>query len=185
MQEVIAPTGESKMSRVLADFPGARRALFSHYHIGGCQSCAYDDSETLAEVCTRNELDDAVVITTILESHEQDLQFLIDPQDLSSLLEDRAEDILLIDTRTREEHESVSLPGSILLTQELQTKYFAHPPREEIIFYDHLGANTLDTCSWFSGHGLKNCRALRGGIDAWSREVDKSVPRYRLEIENS
>ena len=41
----------------------------------------------------------------------------------------------------------------------------------------------LDTCAWFLGHGMKNTRALRGGIDAWSREVDPSVARYRLEID--
>jgi hypothetical protein len=31
------------------------------------------------------------------------------------------------------------------------------------------------------GHGFQNVRALRGGIDAWSREVDPNVPRYELE----
>jgi hypothetical protein len=30
---------------------------------------------------------------------------------------------------------------------------------------------------------LKNTIGLRGGIDAWSREVDPSLPRYRVEID--
>ena len=34
-------------------FPGARRALFARYHIGGCQSCGFSPGETLAEVCAR------------------------------------------------------------------------------------------------------------------------------------
>jgi rhodanese-related sulfurtransferase len=29
---------------------------------------------------------------------------------------------------------------------------------------------------------MKNTRVLRGGIDAWSREIDPSLPRYQLEI---
>jgi hypothetical protein len=30
------------------------------------------------------------------------------------------------------------------------------------------------------GHGLRNVRCLRGGIDAWAQEVDKNVPRYQI-----
>jgi hypothetical protein len=30
---------------------------------------------------------------------------------------------------------------------------------------------------------MKNTRALRGGIDAWSREVDPKLPRYRIEVD--
>ena len=34
---------------------------------------------------------------------------------------------------------------------------------------------------YFAGHGFPNARSLRGGIDAWSREVDTGIPRYRLD----
>jgi hypothetical protein len=30
---------QSPMSAVLENFPGAQRALFRRYHIGGCSSC--------------------------------------------------------------------------------------------------------------------------------------------------
>jgi hypothetical protein len=30
------------MSAVLENFPGARRALFRKYHIGGCSSCGFN-----------------------------------------------------------------------------------------------------------------------------------------------
>ena len=173
------------MVKVLERFPGARRALFSNYHIGGCQSCAYDDAETLASVCKRNELILSEVIQTITQSHKEDLQFLIEPEELQQLLEQTTDSFILVDTRTREEHEALQLPGSILLTQELQTRYFSSPPSQNIIFYDHTGRNTLDTCSWFAGHGIKNCRALRGGIDAYAKEVDSSIPRYRLEVDDA
>ena len=36
-------------------FPGAQRALFRKYHIGGCSSCGFSPNETLAGVCARNE----------------------------------------------------------------------------------------------------------------------------------
>ena len=41
----IAPT--DRMDELLARLPGARRALFAAFHVGGCQSCAYQDDETL------------------------------------------------------------------------------------------------------------------------------------------
>ena len=34
--------------------------------------------------------------------------------------------------------------------------------------------------AYFAGHGLENVRNLRGGIDAWSQEVDATLPRYDL-----
>ena len=59
------------MSELLQSFPGAQRALFRRYHIGGCSSCGFRNEETLAEVCARNEnLPVAEVIDHIVTSHE-------------------------------------------------------------------------------------------------------------------
>ena len=49
---------------------------------------------------------------------------------------------------------------------------------------DHLALSTpiqLDAAAYFAGHGFANAKFMRGGIDAWSQEVDASVPRYKLE----
>src|SRR5262245_42682416 len=40
---------DSPMSAVLESFPGAQRALFRRYHIGGCSSCGFRPDETLAQ----------------------------------------------------------------------------------------------------------------------------------------
>ena len=90
---------------------------------------------------------------------------------------------LLLDTRTREEHEAVAIPGSEFMDQEYQQRLFAGAPEREILLYDHSGRHVLDTCSWFHGHGLNRTRAIEGGIDAWSLKIDPSIRRYRLEIE--
>jgi len=37
------------MSAVLENFPGAQRALFRRYHIGGCSSCGFSPDETLTD----------------------------------------------------------------------------------------------------------------------------------------
>ena len=50
-----------------------------------------------------------------------------------------------------------------------------------LVLLDHQGKQALDAAAYFMGHGLENVRCLRGGIDAWSLEVDPKVRRYKLE----
>lgn len=173
----------TEMAQLLADFPGARRALFARYHIGGCSSCAYRDDETLEQVCQRNEIEAAEAIEHILQSHKVDAAMLISPAELKELRDSGAA-MVFLDTRTREEHEAVAIDGSELMTQERQQELFGSAKEDSVIvLYDHTGSQVLDTCAWFQGHGLKATRGLTGGIDAWSQQVDKSVGRYRLEMD--
>jgi len=160
--------------------PGAKRALFARYHLGGCQSCAFSDKETLAELCARSELAAGEVLAHLLDSHRHDLEMLIEPVEAHAKLED----FRLIDVRTREEHEAVKIDPSEFLTQELQQAVFAGDPAAKILLYDHSGRHVLDQVAWFRGHGLHQTFGLRGGIDAWSREVDPKIARYRLEMDD-
>ena len=45
---------------------------------------------------------------------------------------------------------------------------------------DHQGKKSLDAAAYYLGHGMPNVHALRGGIDAWSLEIDSAVRRYTL-----
>lgn len=171
------------MKTLLDQYPGARRALFSAFHIGGCQSCAYDPGDTLAQVCSKNEiaLDDA--LTCLRKSHSHDQEMLIQPSELQVLLGGNSE-FTLLDTRTREEFEAITLPGARLMTQELQTELFADKNQSrKVILVDHQGRSVLDHCAWFRGHGLKNTFGVDGGIDRYAKEIDSSIPRYRLEMD--
>lgn len=172
------------MGEILERFPGAKRALFARYHIGGCRSCSYDDDETLAGVCARNEdLPLSEVIDHILTAHESDQKMLIEPAELRAVI-DSDTPPRLIDLRTREEHEAVSLPGSELYSSELLQEIFGSEPKDRlIVIYDHTGDKMLDPTAYLVGHGYDNAKALRGGIDAYSREADKSIPRYKLEFD--
>ncbi|MFC4993020.1 rhodanese-like domain-containing protein [Rubritalea tangerina] len=176
-------TPTTTMASLLRTYPGARRALFAEYHIGGCSSCAYQDEETLEQVCQRNEIAVGEAIDHVLKSHEVDAAMLITPAEVQKLRE-AGESMVFLDTRTREEHEAVAIEGSELMTQERQQELFGTAKEDSvIILYDHTGSRVLDTCAWFQGHGLKGTRGMLGGIDAWSQEVDSSVQRYRLEMD--
>src|SRR5215472_11022037 len=108
-------TAQSPMREVLEEFPGAQRALFRRYHIGGCSSCGFSPDETLAQVCARNNnLDTAEVMAHIKSSHEQDAKVLISPNDLAELLK-HDPSVKLVDVRSREEFEAVHIEGSALL----------------------------------------------------------------------
>ncbi len=169
------------MDELLARFPGARRALFRNYHIGGCASCGFQPEETLAGVCARNGgLDPAEVVGKILEAHEQDEKVFIGSTDAAELAEKN--EARFVDIRTREEFDAVHIPGSQLMGQDfLQEIMGKWDKSARIVVVDHLGTRSLDAAAYFTGHGFTNVRALRGGIDAWSCEVDPSLPRYTTE----
>jgi rhodanese-related sulfurtransferase len=70
------------------------------------------------------------------------------------------------------------------MTQELVQQVFGLPDKNTpIVLYDHTGSRALDAVAYFIGHGFTNARCLTGGIDAYSQEVDPTLPRYRVEIE--
>jgi rhodanese-related sulfurtransferase len=173
--------GSSLMNAVLKTFPGAQRALFRQYHIGGCSSCGFSPDETLAQVCARNgNLDVAEVLAHIQSSHEQDAKILITPRELAELLQ-KDKSVKLVDVRSREEFEAVNIAGSVLLSQEVMQKLMASGSNTNpIVVIDHAGRNGLDAAAYFMGHGLQNVRCLRGGIDAWAQEVDPKMRRYKL-----
>lgn len=169
------------MKELLQAFPGAQRALFRKYHIGGCSSCGFQPTETLAQVCERNErLPVNEVIEHIQTSHEADLKMQLSPQELADAL--KAGSPLLVDIRTREEFDAVHIEGSILLTQEMMQKGMMQWDRAGLlVLVDHQGTRSMDAAAYFSGHGFENVKSLHGGIDAWSRDVDPNLPRYELE----
>ena len=176
-------TPESSMGSILDALPGGRRALFARYHLGGCQSCGFPPEETLASLCARSgKLPVQEVIDHLLASHSHDEAMLVTPAEARETLA-QSPDTLLLDTRTREEFDAVRLPAAQFLTQDLQQSIFGGPPERTVFLCDHTGRHVLDLVAWFRGHGLKNTFGIRGGIDAWSRELDPSLPRYRLEID--
>jgi rhodanese-related sulfurtransferase len=174
---------DTTMHDLLEAMPGARRALFAKYHIGGCSSCGFEPHETIARVCDRNDgLDPAEVISHLQSSAEQDAKMQIRPQDLHAMMHD-GQPLRLLDVRSREEHEAVKLPNSELMSQDVIQQLFGGDKAQRIVVYCHHGVRSLDAAAYLVGHGMTNVQSLAGGIDAWSCEVDQSVPRYRLEME--
>jgi rhodanese-related sulfurtransferase len=173
---------DSTMQELLQALPGAQRALFRLHHIGGCSSCGFRPEETFAEVCARNDgLDPVATLAEVEAACAEDAKMLIEPKEAASALAEGG-DARLLDIRTREEFDAVKIPQAQHFTQELlQTIMTSWSKDGLVILVDHQGARSMDAAAYFAGHGFTNVRGLRGGIDAWSLEVDPSLPRYTIE----
>lgn len=171
---------DTKMYEILNFFPSAQRVLFQKFHIGGCSNCGYSLNDTIKEVFIKHNkihlLDDA--INALYESLKMDQMFQISPQDLKELLE-HDPSWKLIDVREPFEQEIAVLPDSLLLTRELAfeilEKWDKNTP---MIFYCHTGIRSLEATYYFYNHGFRNVKNLKGGIDAYAKEVDPSIPLY-------
>lgn len=173
-------TPDLTMEELLEIYPGARRTLFRAHHIGGCSSCGFSPTETLAQICARNGgLDPHSVLGEIRAGHEADEKLLIAPRELHARLDDPA--LRLLDIRTREEFEAVSIRGSRLLGQEILQEAMNWPKETELVLIDHTGTRVLDAAAYFAGHGFTRVKGLRGGIDAYAEEADPSLSRYTTE----
>jgi rhodanese-related sulfurtransferase len=104
--------------------------------------------------------------------------FTITPKDLKSRL-DKGEKLVLVDVREPWEHALAKLDGSILIPLATLPQSLDKLDRNaEIIAYCHHGMRSGDATSFLLQQGFPNVKNLIGGIDAWSVQIDPSVPRY-------
>jgi rhodanese-related sulfurtransferase len=166
---------------VLEAYPGAQRALFRGYHIGGCSSCSFQADETLQQVCARSGgLKPEEVLEHIRAGHQEDAKVLIEPKELAQWVR-QDKTVRLVDVRSREEFDAVHIEGSILLSQPVMREILSEGSNDRpLVIIDHEGKKALDAAAYFTGHGLRNVRCLRGGIDAWAVQVDSGMRRYRV-----
>ena len=90
------------MQQVTSVFPSAQRALFQKYHVGGCSSCGFQPTDTLAAVATNHGLDINEVVQHIQRSQEMEQDLEITPREAAELLKQGK--IKLLDVRTPEEY---------------------------------------------------------------------------------
>jgi rhodanese-related sulfurtransferase len=106
------------------------------------------------------------------------LDYEISPTDAAALA--REGKARLIDVREPWEFEAARIDGSVLIPmgdvparvhQELD-------PEERLVVLCHHGMRSMNVTVWLRNQGFEQAQSMRGGIDAWSAEVDAAVPRY-------
>jgi monothiol glutaredoxin len=101
----------------------------------------------------------------------------IDVHELKRLL-DAGEPIHLLDVRTPEERAMASIPGARLLDAEVAAELERLPKDTTLVFHCHHGGRSQQAAEHFRSQGFRDVRNVVGGIDAWSQQIDSSVPRY-------
>lgn len=91
---------------------------------------------------------------------------------------DARESFRLIDVRTPDERGIAEIAGAELLDAALAKQLEALPKDAMIVFHCHHGGRSQAAAEHFAALGFQNVWNVAGGIDAWSREIDPSVPRY-------
>jgi monothiol glutaredoxin len=84
----------------------------------------------------------------------------------------------LLDVRSQKEREQAKIEGSRLLDREGQQYVLGLDKSTPLYFHCHHGQRSQQAAAYFLSQGFLNVYNVAGGIDAWSLEVDPSVPRY-------
>jgi len=102
----------------------------------------------------------------------------ISPQELKERL-DAGEDVVLLDVRERFEWDIARLDGATLIPLgELPERLHELDSADEIVAVCRVGGRSAEAVELLREAGFRKLRNLYGGINAWARQVDPSVPTY-------
>jgi sulfur-carrier protein adenylyltransferase/sulfurtransferase len=100
-------------------------------------------------------------------------------QEMKRALDDPKLGIKVIDIREPFEYEIARIEGVPLLPMsELQNRFTELDPNTQYYLHCKVGSRSLSALSFLREQGFKYVKSVKGGIDAWSDEIDRNVPRY-------
>ncbi len=103
--------------------------------------------------------------------------------ELKTLLDSSAEDYLLLDVRNPHEYEIAKIPGSVLIPlPDIENGNGVAQVKEalnghKLIAHCKMGGRSAKALAILKENGIEGTN-VKGGITAWSNEVDSSVPTY-------
>jgi|ERR1700741_32483 rhodanese-related sulfurtransferase len=106
------------------------------------------------------------------------LDYEISPTDAATLL--REKKARFIDVREPWEVATARIEGSLAMPMG-NVPARAHQeldPDEHVVVFCHLGQRSMNVTVWLRNQGFEQVQSMRGGIDAWSVEVDPKIARY-------
>lgn len=104
-------------------------------------------------------------------------QYEIRVEDLKRKI-DRGEEVELLDVREPYERELASIGGRFIPLAQLPGRVSELDSSQEIVVYCHSGFRSARAVEFLREMGFSKVKNLVGGIDAWSRKIDPTVPRY-------
>jgi adenylyltransferase/sulfurtransferase len=92
---------------------------------------------------------------------------------------DSKKSFVLVDVREPHEYQISKIAGSTLIPLgEIPKRWQEIPQDQEIVLQCKAGVRSAKALLFLQQQGYKKLLNLKGGIDAWSEEIDPSLPRY-------
>jgi adenylyltransferase/sulfurtransferase len=101
----------------------------------------------------------------------------ITPRELKTRL-DRGDDLFILDVREPHEFQICNLKGHLIPLGELPRRVHELDSSREIVAHCRSGKRSAEAVDFLRKAGFRKVLNLKGGILAWSDEVDPSVPKY-------
>jgi len=99
--------------------------------------------------------------------------------ELKERLDTHGHDFVLLDVRESWELQICSLPKSIEIPMsQVPARLDEIDPQQDVVIICHHGIRSQQVARYLQSAGYENIYNLRGGISAWSCEIDPSVPTY-------
>lgn len=80
-----------------------------------------------------------------------------------------------VETASLEQFQNLPLSQFSEWSEQIHSKL---DPETETLVLCHHGVRSAQMCHWLVQQGFTNVKNISGGIDAYSVEVDRSIPRY-------
>jgi molybdopterin/thiamine biosynthesis adenylyltransferase/rhodanese-related sulfurtransferase len=101
----------------------------------------------------------------------------IAPRDLKARL-DRGDELFILDVREPHEYQICNLGGHLIPLGDLSRRVSELDSSREIVAHCRSGKRSAEAVEFLRKTGFRKVLNLKGGILAWSDEVDPSVPKY-------
>jgi rhodanese-related sulfurtransferase len=93
--------------------------------------------------------------------------------------ESKSESVCLLDVREDDELAVARVAGAVHIPMNEVPSRIAELERSDtIVVMCHVGGRSMRVAAFLRTQGFERVFNLRGGIDAWSREIDPNIPRY-------
>jgi len=100
-------------------------------------------------------------------------------QDLKAAMDGKVKDTAFLDVREYDEVEIARIDGvPVIPLGELPQRFTELNPNQIIYIHCKMGGRSLKAVDFLKQQGFKYCKSVAGGINAWSDEIDSTVPRY-------
>jgi len=101
----------------------------------------------------------------------------VSPRELKARL-DRGDDLFILDVREQHEYQICNLRGHLIPLGDLPKRVHELDSSREIVAHCRSGKRSAEAVEFLRKAGFRKVWNLKGGILAWSDEVDPSVPKY-------